>query len=88
MCAPVLCVDTVVETLLNLHAAPRRSSLGRLADVLSRIDNLSHVLCWARGDAKVMTTQADKASSKPAALILCCSLIHVLHVFARPLSVR
>lgn len=42
----------LIETLLNLHAAPRHSCLGRLADVVSRMDNLSHVLVWAAGDAR------------------------------------
>ena len=41
-----------VETLINLHAAPRRSCMGRLVDVLTRIEHLSHVLAWAQGDAR------------------------------------
>ena len=42
----------VCETLMNVAAAAQHSHMGRLADVLSRIDHLSHVLVWARGDAR------------------------------------
>ena len=42
-----------VETLLNLHAAPRSSCLGRLAEVVAHLDNLSHALAWAAGDAGI-----------------------------------
>ena len=41
-----------IETLISVHAAPKASSLGRLAEVLSRMDNLSHVLVWGKGDAR------------------------------------
>ena len=47
-----------VETLVNLHAAPRHSCMGRLADVLTRMENLSHVLAWAQGDVRPGETTA------------------------------
>jgi hypothetical protein len=40
------------ETLMNISVAPRSSHMGRLADVLSRMDHLSHCLVWTRGDAR------------------------------------
>ena len=43
---------THVETLVNLHAAPREGCMGRLADVLGRMENLSHILAWAQGDVR------------------------------------
>ena len=55
--------SVVVETLLNLHAAPRMSSLGRLADVLAHVDNLSHALAWAKGDGEQQTYHASNKGS-------------------------
>ena len=47
-----------VETLINVHAAPRDTCIGRLADVLTRMENLSHILAWAQGDARPGETTA------------------------------
>eukprot|EP00966_Prymnesium_polylepis_P210597 4876425-Prymnesium_polylepis.1 len=54
-----------VETLINLHAAPRQSCMGRLVDVLTRMDNLSHLLAWAQGDVRSGETTAVTTVEMP-----------------------
>ncbi len=45
-----------IHTLLNVLAAPPSSLLKRLGMLLSRLDNLSHVLVW--GESKMQSDQA------------------------------
>ena len=39
--------------LLDLVRAPPESPLGRVTTLLMRIENVSHILAWARADAAI-----------------------------------
>ena len=51
--------------LLDLLHAPPNSYLYHLANVLVRIENLSHVLAWARFDESTTLTLTDAARAEP-----------------------
>ena len=47
--------------LLNLAGAGRHSTVGRIARTLVRLDNLSHCLCWSRGDPEDARDECEVA---------------------------
>jgi hypothetical protein len=48
-----------VHTLLNILTAPQNSFLKRLGMLLSRLDNLSHILVWSASKISAINSAAD-----------------------------
>ena len=58
-------VDTSVAplTLLDALYAPKDSALQRVVEIMLRLENISHILVWSRGDAEDAAVDALPATS-------------------------